>query len=402
MDIDNKKNNFLNGLIILSMLVYLFFLSRRGGDTKDTLSIFIMFLIFIYSFKNGIRGYLIHKRGIIIGILYLVLVTISYVIVDEKGDDKFYTFTHTAIYSIGFMLVLLNYKLEDRYTKYILPLMLFISIAPIYKGIMDLYKNFDNISSYRIAGDTYTTRYAAELGIYLLLGILSFLYYKKVYIKILLTCYMIIVLTLISFTQSRNDFLVIPIILIFIFIIIDWKKGLIAVIITFALMFSLFKYTSKTDKVRVVNRIESSIMTKEKIKKDARFTIFSDGIKEAKNYPIIGKGFFFYKGQKLNSADENIDHYHNNFIETAVTQGLLTLGVYIIFLTNLLISLLKSYFSEKDILKKYIKLLAISAFLFINFYGFFEVSFYFEKIYQLVFTIIAISFIIDNNETEKI
>ncbi len=36
MDIDNKKNNFLNGLIILSMLVYLFFLSRRGGDTKDT------------------------------------------------------------------------------------------------------------------------------------------------------------------------------------------------------------------------------------------------------------------------------------------------------------------------------------------------------------------------------
>ena len=45
MDIDNKKNNFLNGLIILSMLVYLFFLSRRGGDTKDTLSICIMFLI---------------------------------------------------------------------------------------------------------------------------------------------------------------------------------------------------------------------------------------------------------------------------------------------------------------------------------------------------------------------
>lgn len=402
MNVSSKKHEFLNNLIVVSMLVYLFFLSRRGGDTKDIISIFIMFLISIYSFKNGIKRYLIHKRDIIISVIYLILVSISYIIVDEKGDDKFYTFTHTTIYSIGFMLVLLNYKLEDRYTKYILPLMLFISIAPIYKGIMDLYKNFDNISSYRIAGDTYTTRYAAELGIYLLLGILSFLYYKKVYIKILLTCYMIIVLTLISFTQSRNDFLVIPIILIFIFIIIDWKKGLIATIVILALMFSLFKYTGKTDRIKVINRIETSIMTKEKMKKDARYTIFLDGIKNSKNYPIIGKGFFFYKGQKLNSADENIDHYHNNFIETAVTQGLLTLGVYIIFLTNLLISLLKSYFSEKDILKKYIKLLAISAFLFINFYGFFEVSFYFEKIYQLVFTIIAISFIIDNNETEKI
>ena len=398
MNIDNKKNNFLNGLIILSMLVYLFFLSRRGGDTKDVLSIFIMFLIFIYSFKNGVKGYLMHRRDIIIGILYLVLVTISYIIVDEKGDDKFYTFLHTTIYSIGFMLVLLNYKLEDRYTKYILPLMLLISIAPIYKGIIDLYKNFDNIASYRIAGDTYTTRYAAELGIYLLLGILSFLYYKKIYIKILLTCYMIIVLTLIFFTQSRNDFLVIPIILIIIFTILDWKKGLIAIIITLGLAFSSFKYSNK---IRVIDRIESSIMTKEKIKKDARYTIFSDGIKEAKNYPIIGKGFFFYKGQKLHSAGENIDHYHNNFIETAVTQGLLTLSIYIIFLINLLISLLKNYFSEKDILKKYIKLLAISVFLFINFYGFIEVSFYFEKIYQLVFTIIAISFIIDNKNDFK-
>ena len=399
MNIDNKKNNFLNGLIILSMLVYLFFLSRRGGDTKDVLSIFIMFLIFIYSFKNGVKGYLMHRRDIIIGILYLVLVTIYYIIVDEKGDDKFYTFLHTTIYSIGFMLVLLNYKLEDRYTKYILPLMLLISIAPIYKGIIDLYKNFDNIASYRIAGDTYTTRYAAELGIYLLLGILSFLYYKKIYIKILLTCYMIIVLTLIFFTQSRNDFLVIPIILIIIFTILDWKKGLIAIIITLGLAFFSFKYSNK---ISAVNRIESTVVSKEKIKKDARYTIFSDGIKEAKNYPIIGKGFFFYKGQKLHSADENIEHYHNNFIETAVTQGLLTLGIYIVFLINLLISLLKSYFSEKDILKKYIKLLAISVLLFINFYGFFEVSFYFEKIYQLVFTIIAISFIIDNNNFKNI
>ena len=69
--------------------------------------------------------------------------------------------------------------------------MLFISIAPIYKGIIDLYKNFDNIAFYRIAGDTYTTRYAAELGVYLLLGVLSFLYYKKIYIRILLICYVL-------------------------------------------------------------------------------------------------------------------------------------------------------------------------------------------------------------------
>ena len=398
MNIDNKKNNFLNGLIILSMLAYLFFLSRRGGDTKDVLSIFIMFLIFIYSFKNGIKRYLIHKRDIIIGVLYLVLVTISYVIVDEKGDDKFYTFLHTTIFSIGFMLVLLNYKLEDKYIKYILPTLLLISVPSIYKGIIDAYKNLDILQYYRIIGDTSTPKYAAEIGIYLLLGFFSFFYYKKIYVKILLACYTLITLMLTFFTQSRGAFLAVPLTIILIFTILDWKKGLIAIIITLGLAFSLFKYSNK---IRVIDRIESSIMTKEKIKKDARYTIFSDGIKEAKNYPIIGKGFFFYKGQKLHSAGENIDHYHNNFIETAVTQGLLTLSIYIIFLINLLISLLKNYFSEKDILKKYIKLLAISVFLFINFYGFIEVSFYFEKIYQLVFTIIAISFIIDNKNDFK-
>ena len=398
MNIDNKKNNFLNALIILSMLAYLFFLSRRGGDTKDVLSIFIMFLIFIYSFKNGIKRYLIHKRDIIIGALYLVLVTISYVIVDEKGDDKFYTFLHTTIFSIGFMLVLLNYKLEDKYIKYILPTLLLISVPSIYKGIIDAYKNLDILQYYRIVGDTSTPKYAAEIGIYLLLGFFSFFYYKKIYVKILLACYILITLMLTFFTQSRGAFLAVPLTIILIFTILDWKKGLIAIIITLGLAFSLFKYSNK---IRVIDRIESSIMTKEKIKKDARYTIFSDGIKEAKNYPIIGKGFFFYKGQKLHSAGENIDHYHNNFIETAVTQGLLTLSIYIIFLINLLISLLKNYFSEKDILKKYIKLLAISVFLFINFYGFIEVSFYFEKIYQLVFTIIAISFIIDNKNDFK-
>ena len=126
-----------------------------------------------------------------------------------------------------------------------------------------------------------------------------------------------------------------------------------------------------------------------------------EGIEKAKNSTLLGEGFYKYKGNNIESY-KNVDHYHNNFIETAVTQGLLTLSVFVIFLINLFISMLKNYLKENDRLKKYIKLLAISTFVFINFYGLFEVTFYFEKIYQLVFTIIAISFIIDNNETKKI
>ena len=95
-----------------------------------------------------------------------------------------------------------------------------------------------------------------------------------------------------------------------------------------------------------------------------------------------------------------MEHYHNIFIETAVTQGVLTLIVYIAFLTTLFIRMLKNYFKEDDRLKRYIKLYALAVFIFSILYGLFEPIFYFEKIYQLIFTIIAISFIIDDTKSK--
>ena len=50
MNINNKKYEIVNNLTVVSMLVYLFFLSRRGGNTKYIISIFIMFFIFIFYF----------------------------------------------------------------------------------------------------------------------------------------------------------------------------------------------------------------------------------------------------------------------------------------------------------------------------------------------------------------
>jgi len=199
---------------------------------------------------------------------------------------------------------------------------------------------------------------------------------------------------LVFFTQSRGSFLAILLTIILIFTILDWKKGLITAILILSFIIPLIKYS---DKIRVISRIESSITSKEKIKKEARYPIFMEGIKKAKEFSLLGEGF--YKYQNSNIKSYHVTHYHNNFIETAVTQGSLTLIAYIIFLINLFISMVKNYLKENDRLKKYIKLLAISTFVFINFYGLIEVSFYFEKIYQLVFTIIAISFIIDDNQS---
>ena len=98
---------------------------------------------------------------------------------------------------------------------------------------------------------------------------------------------------------------------------------------------------------------------------------------------------------------EAVDHYHNIFIETAVTQGLFTSVIYVLFLITLFIRMLKNYFKENDRLKRYIKLYATAVLIFSTLYGLFEPIFYFEKIYQLIFTIIALSFIIDDTSTKE-
>ena len=392
-----EKKNFWEQLIAFSMLVYLYFLSRRGGNSKDIVSILIMIFTLIYSYKEGIKRYLTYKKEIIISILYIILVVLSYIILDDKGGDRFYAFSHATLFSVGFMIVLLNYKLNNKYIKYILPLLLIISLPSMYKGIVDFYKHYNEISWYRLEGNTYTTKYAAELGIYLLLGIFSIIYYKKIYIKLLLIPYIFINLWLIFLTQSRNTFIAIPLTIIFLYTIVDWKKGIIILLILLCGITILFKYNHN---IANINRIKNTISTVEKVKVDARYIIFVDGIEKAKNHFFIGEGFFKYRGGKLNTPIEITEHYHNIFIETAVTQGVFTLIVYITFLITLFIRMLKNYFKEDDRLKRYIKLYALAVFIFSILYGLFEPIFYFEKIYQLIFTIIAISFIVDDNESE--
>ena len=392
-----EKKNFWEQLIAFSMLVYLYFLSRRGGNSKDIVSILIIIFTLIYSYKEGIKRYLTYKKEIIISILYIILVVLSYIILDDKGGDRFYAFSHATLFSVGFMIILLNYKLNNKYIKYILPLLLIISLPSMYKGIVDFYKHYNEISWYRLEGNTYTTKYAAELGMYLLLGIFSIIYYKKIYIKLLLIPYIFINLWLIFLTQSRNTFIAIPLAIIFLYTIVDWKKGIIILLILLCGITILFKYNHN---IANINRIKNSISTVEKIKVDARYIIFLDGIEKAKNHFFIGEGFFKYRGGKLNTPIEITEHYHNIFIETAVTQGVFTLIVYITFLITLFIRMLKNYFKEDDRLKRYIKLYALAVFVFSILYGLFEPIFYFEKIYQLIFSIIAISFIIDDNKSE--
>ena len=389
-----EKRNFWGQLIAFSMLVYLFFLSRRGGDTKDIISILIMIFTLIYSYKEGVSRYLFYKKEIVISIVYLTLITLSFLFSENKSNERFYIFTHMTLYSIGFMLVLLNYKLDNRYIKYIFPVLLMLSLPSVYKGIIDVFSHYDELGYYRIDGGTYTSRYQLEIGIYFLLSFFSMVYYKKKGIKFILCIYTIINFMLLLLTQSRNALIGIFITFLIIIIILNLKKGIIFFFIFSATVIFSIKYI---ENIKTISRINSSITSIEKIKKDARYTIYLYGIEHLKDNIIKGEGFYKYKEKTLEvSPGIYYVHLHNIFLESAITQGLVTSIAYIIFLVALFIRILKNYFKENDKLKRYIKLFVVAIYIFSVAHGMFDSIFYFEKIYQLIFTIITISFIIDD------
>lgn len=388
------KNLNLEKLIIYTGILYMFFLSRRGGDSKDKVALIIMILIFLQSLlTKNFQKYKKYRAEIFFGIIYMSLVSVSYFFSDFKSPDRFYTYLHSTLYSLGFLFVSLNFKMNKKYIKYILPVLILISIPPLSYGVVDFICNYRNLAQYRIAGDSYTTKYALDLGIYFLIGIFNFYYYKNKYIRLMLFLYLIIITILIMGTQSRNTFLMLPISLAFVVFFKNYKKGIIVMGLLFLAGLFLIKSPIK---INNIERIKNSIISVEKVKKDARYLLFKEGIEISKNNILKGEGFFRYKGKDSRSTVfESYEHYHNIFIETAVTQGILTLISYFLFLVLLFYRLLKNYFLEKDKLKKNIKLLTLAIFIFSHLYGLAEPIFYFEKLYQLIFTIITISIVID-------
>ncbi|MDY4011912.1 MAG: O-antigen ligase family protein [Fusobacterium gastrosuis] len=378
----------------------MFFLSRRGGDTKDKFSLALMIAVLMYSFsRKYFSKYKEYKLEIFVSSIYLFFVSNSYFYTSNKSEDLFYTFLHASLYSIVFFLVVLNFKLEEKYISYILPLLLLITISPMIYGIRDFIENYNILDGYRLHGDSYTTKYALDLGIYFLIGFFSFIYYKNKYLKVLLLLYLTIDIILIVGTQSRNDFIMLPLTLILITLFKNYKKGIIVIAVSFILGILIIKSPLE---IKGVERIKNSLSTMDKIKKDARYILFKEGIEISKKNLFKGDGFFRYKGdEKRINEIEYYEHFHNIFIETAVTQGVLALISYVIFLLTLFYRLVKNYFVENNELKKNIKLMTIAIFIFSHLYGLAEPIFYFEKLYQLIFTIIAISIIIDDPDLEK-
>ncbi|MFK4785481.1 O-antigen ligase family protein [Fusobacterium sp. MFO224] len=384
-----EKQNFKERIIATIGFLYLFFLMRRGGDTKYIFSIILMGTSLFFIYKNKGQKILENKWLYISGMAYFILLTKSFSS-NKIIPDRIDAYLGMGLYSVIFLLLCINIKVKEKYHNYFIPLISFFSLGSLYRGVQDIYINFSKLSDYRISGRTYTTIYAGEIGIYFFIGLISLFMYKKWYLKLVYIFYIGITLILIYFTKSRNAMLMIPITIGIVLIIKYGKKGLIYFSLILALAFGLVKYSNNINGLKRLSTLSSL----NKIKKDARYTIFKEGLKQGLEKPLTGVGFKEYsKNNLLETESEKVPSFHNIYIETFATQGILNLIAYMAFIGCILIKLLKKYFKDRDIGT----IIYIAVLIYMLLYGISEPIFYFGKVYQLLFTILTIG-ILKNNK----
>ena len=382
-----KEKISLEKLTLISGFLYIFFLMRRGGDTKFIFALSLMIISLFFIYKDKGRKIIENKGLYISGLIYFSLLTWSFLL-NEITLDRTTAYLGMGLYSVIFLLFGINLEIKEKYFKYIIPLISFFSLGSLYRGLQDIYLHSSKLSYYRISGKTYTTIYAGEIGIYFFIGLISIFIYKKWYLKLGYTLYTVITLVLVYFTKSRNTMLMIPLTIGVLLIIKYGKKGLLYFSLVLALAFGLVKYSSHINGFKRLSTISSV----EKIKKNARYEIFKEGLRQGIEKPLTGVGFKEYNRKNLlKTKVQKVPSFHNIYIETFATQGILNLISYILFIGFVFYNLIKNYIERKKIKT----LIPISILIYILLYGLAEPVFYFGKVYQLVFTMLIIG-ILDN------
>lgn len=391
MIVKTEKMKIAKGieLFISILFIILFYsLSRRGGNLRNyvTLIIVLLFLFRILYLKKN--NFTMFKKEHIFGMLYIFLLSLIFLVSKNKSIN-FQYFYDMTFNSVIFFLILLNMNLNKMKEKYLYLCLLLVSIGPIYRGVVDIIRHYNELNYYRIEGGTYTTIYALELGIYFFVCLIIFLK-NNIWIKFVSGIYASLILLLIIYTQSRTTLIGGFFTFLITIILWNWKKGFRIVLIFLIFLNILFKFCPN---IKPIARV-STLIGIEKVERTPRVPIFLEGIKIGRKNMVKGVGFYKYRTEEMkveNLNQKNTPHFHNIFIETFATQGFFLLISYAVFLVVIFVDLLKKYLFENDVQRKYGYLLGVSVFVFSMFYGMSESIFYFGKLYQLIFIILGIS-----------
>lgn len=388
----------LINLLYIFGVIFLYLFSRRGGDSRYIVELILMILGVIWILKNNKKSLKDNKILYICVCVYILsLGSVYFMGVHIK--ENIMLLLEMSIFSLGFLVTLMNLKLEDKIVNRILPLFMFFSLGSIYRGLKDIYIHRNILSDYRVAGGTYTTVYALEIGIYILIGIFAYFIYKNKIAKYGSIVYILLNMIILIGTKSRNTMLMLPITLLLVYFIYNKKRGIIILLTGLILGGIVLKNSYR---IPYLHRLQT-VSSLDNIKKNARYKIYLKGLELGKENLFIGQGFYKYKneGFQTEKNGQKFQHFHNIFLETYVTEGIIVLLAYIGVYISIFIKIFKSLNKTSKEDKKYL-LMGLGVFIFSILYGQFESTFYNGKVYSLGFIILTLSFLKINAQKDNI
>lgn len=392
-----KKYLTRDNIVILLGVFYLFFLSKRGGDSKYRVAFILsIFGLFQYYRDKFIIKEKILKINAILGIVYVLLTTLIYYFTEDKmGKNEI--FLSLTYFSIIFSFLIGRLSLKRNLGDKISPLILLMTVPSMLRGIKEILANTDKLLYYRLQGGGYTTIYAGEIGLYIIIGIVLFFYYEKWYFKFLMLGYIGINGVIVYFCKSRNGVISVFLTLAILILCKNIKKGIVGIVILGTILFGTLKLAENSNYVKRVGNLTSI----EKIEKESRVPIYIRGVKLAKENIYTGQGFYNHLNNKYVVAEtgEHIIHFHNNFIELSITQGVLMCLLYFSYFTTFIIYFIKKIKLKDRIVQLYSHL-ALGSIIFYQAYGLFDSSIYMPKLIDLTFLFITLGIISTRNKEE--
>lgn len=392
-----KKYLTRDNIVILLGFLYLFFLSRRGGDSKHIIALTLSILGFFQYYKDKFMiKEKILKINAILGIVYVVLATLLYYFTEDKFN-KLEHFLSLTYFSIIFSFLIGRLSLKRSLGDKISLLILLMTVPSMLRGIKDILANTDKLLYYRIHGGMWTTIYAGEIGLYIIIGVILFFYYEKWYFKFLMLGYIGINGVIVCFCKSRNGVISVFLTLAILILCKNIKKGIVSIVILGTILFGILKLAENSNYIKRIGNLASI----EKIEKESRVPIYIRGIKLAKENIYTGQGFYNHLNNKYIVAEtgEHIIHFHNNFIELSITQGVLMCLLYFSYFATFIIYFIKKI-KLKDRRVQLYSYLALGSIIFYQAYGFFDSSIYMTKLTDLTFSLITLGVIL-STEKEK-
>ena len=409
-----SKEKFLNYLIILQNIVLLttpYILSKASNYSRNTGAAVIIVLSLLYLLISK-KKIVLNKKLMIFGLGYILFTSLSFFRLGSNyNKEQLNAYKGIIIYLlIGFSIT--QIEIDKKVYRWTPILLSIFSLFPALRALKEWHVNGFSMN-YRIFGDSWPSVFCVELGILVLASIVVIFFEKSWFFKIISFFLLVISFVALIGVQARIIILLIPAFFILTAVIKNYKLG-IKILTVLAVGF--FIIIASTDFERYFKRFDSKDSggsysnlirveiykrSSELIKKNwltgiGFFNLRNINVKDdPKLIPYVDKESFGLE-KEIPGTMENLKlwshsatHSHNNILETFVTQGIIGLIFYLLFLVSIFKELLVNFRNKALGDYKEIFWLGIIMLLLVFLDGMIDTNIYMLKVNQTLFFILG-------------